>query len=209
MVNKIIVAVDTVILAIGDKGMEVFLIKIKNEPYEGCWALPGAVVQDTESLDDAAKRVIQQRVGDKRIHVKQLYSFGEVDRDVRGRSISVAYFALLSDKKLIKPMLNEQYSEMGWYGVDSLPKMAFDHADILKTARIKLTFMLDEVGVVSKLLPKKFTLSELQKVHEILSGKKIDKRNFVKKTKIDDEIVDTGEMKKGEAFRPAKLFRFR
>jgi len=207
--DRVVVAVDTIILAIGERGLEVLLIKIKYEPYEGCWALPGSVVGLSESLDGAAKRVATQRVGDGRLHLEQLYCFGDPKRDARSRSVSVAYFALLGGKTEIDPKLYELYSEMKWYSVNDLPKMAFDHKEIVRVARGKLAPKLDEVEVIKMLLPKKFTLGELQKVHEILSGKQIDKRNFIKKVKNEGEVVATNDRRTGVAHRPAKLFRFK
>jgi len=206
--DKIVVAVDTIILVIGKNGLEVLLVQLKNKPYEKKWALPGAVVLVNENLDDAAKRVLKQRVGDDNLHVEQLYCFGDVDRDIRGRSISVAYFALLNNKSKIESKLSDNYLSIGWFEVNKLPEMAFDHKKIIKTAVEKLAYKLDETKIIKTLLPKKFTLSELQRVHEVLSGKSIDKRNFVKKIKSSGDVVVTSEVKTGGAFRPAKLFKF-
>lgn len=207
--NKIVVAVDTIILAIGKGGLEVLLTQFKYEPYEGLWALPGAVVGVDESLEETAKRILAKRVGDSRLHLEQLYCFGNPDRDARGRSISVAYFALLGDKEKVNNHLTKQYLDMKWFDTKHLPVMAFDHRKIIGVAVEKLAYKLDEIEIIRPLLPTKFTLSELQRVYEILSGKKIDKRNFIKKVKNDETVVLTTEMKTGGAYRPAKLFRFR
>jgi len=207
--DKIVVAVDTIILAIGQSGLEVMLVQLKNKPYEKMWALPGAVVGVFESLEETAKRILVKRVGDSRLHLEQLYCFGNPNRDARGRSISVAYFVLLSNKEKVNSHLTEQYLDMKWFNVNNLPEMAFDHREIVKVAMEKLAYKLDEIEIIRPLLPTKFTLSELQRVYEILSGKKIDKRNFIKKVKNDEMVVPTMEMKTGEAYRPAKLFRFK
>jgi len=207
--NKIVVAVDTIILAIGKGGLEVLLTQFKYEPYEGRWALPGAVVGVDESLEETAKRILVKRVGDSRLHLEQLYCFGNPDRDARGRSISVAYFALLSEKEKVNNHLTGQYLDMKWFDTKHLPDMAFDHRKIIGVAVEKLAYKLDEIEIIRPLLPTKFTLSELQRVYEILSGKKIDKRNFIKKVKNDETVVLTTEMKTGGAYRPAKLFKFR
>ena len=150
--DKIVVAVDTIILAIGEKGLEVLLVKINYDPYKDCWALPGSVVKVDEGLDEAARRIATQRVGDGRLHLEQLYCFGDPKRDARGRSVSVAYFALLGGKAEIDPKLYELYSEMKWSPVNDLPTMAFDHREIVRVAREKLAYKLDEVEVVKTLL---------------------------------------------------------
>lgn len=206
--DKIVVAVDIVILAIGLDKLEVLLVELKNKPYDNMWALPGAVVGVNESLDDTAKRVLNDRVGDNKTQVEQLYCFGDVDRDIRGRSISVAYLALLSSREKIESRLSDNYLDIKWFEVDKLPEMAFDHKKIIKTTSEKLAYKLDEINIIRPLLPQKFTLSELQKVHEILLGKKIDKRNFVKKIKSSGMVLETKEKRVGGAFRPATLYQF-
>lgn len=207
--NKIIVAVDTIILAIGEKGLDVLLTKIKNGPYGNRWAIPGSVVQIDESLDETAKRVLVSRVGNDNLHLEQLYTFGDPKRDIRGRSISVAYFSLLSNQTEVEPKLVEVYADVSWFSVDKLPEMAFDHEKVVKLAKDKLAYKLDEPEIIKRLLPVKFTLAELKRVHEILSEKTIDKRNFVKKVKNDGDVVVTKDVRSGGAHRPAKLFRFR
>lgn len=207
--DKIVVAVDTIILAIGKTGLEVLLVLLKNKPYEKMWALPGSVVGISESLDEAALRVVKSRVGKGKLHLEQMYCFGEIGRDIRGRSVSVVYFALLSDRGKITSKLSDNYLDINWFAVDKLPQMAFDHKNIIGVAREKLAYKLDEIKIIKTLLPSRFTLRELQKVHEVLLNKKIDKRNFIKKIKNDDMVVATGKMKTGGAHRPAKLFRFK
>lgn len=202
------VAVDTIILTKGNKGLEVVLIKIKPEPYKDKWAVPGSLVRLEESLDDAAKRIIKERVSNDKIHMEQIYAFGDVNRDIRGRSISVAYFALLNDKSEIKTKLTEIYSDIGWYPVNKLPKMAFDHKEMIKVARNKLSAMADMTETLKPLLPEKFTLSELKTVYEMVKGNKVDRRNFIKKVKAEGKLKATNQYKKGLS-RPAKLYSFK
>lgn len=207
--NKMVVAVDVVVLVIGERGLEVLLVKIKTGPYAGYWALPGGVVGEEEGLDGAAKRILLDRVAKQRLHLEQLYCFGEPDRDMRGRSISVAYFAVLSEKDKINPKLAEHYAEVGWWPVGRLPLMAFDHKEIVGVTKRKLAFKLDEPEVVRRFLPGEFTLAELKRVYEVLLGRDLDKRNFIRKVMMDEEVVATGEVRSGGAHRPARLFRFK
>lgn len=202
------VAVDTIILTPGEKVLEVILIRIKPEPYKDHWAVPGSLVRLDESLDDAAKRIIRERVSNDHIHMEQIYAFGDVNRDIRGRSVSVTYFALLNSKSDIKTKLSEIYSDIGWYPINKLPQMAFDHKEMIAFARKKLAAMADMTETLQPLLDEKFTLSELTAVYEMVKGKKTDRRNYIKKVKAEGKLKETGELKKGSS-RPAKLYRFK
>ncbi len=207
--DKIVVAVDVIVLTVSENGLEVLLVKIKTGPYAEAWALPGGVIRKEEGLDEAAKRILLERVTKQRLHLEQLYCFGDPNRDMRGRSVSVAYLAVLSEKHKINPKLAEYYTEVGWWSVGKLPIMAFDHREMVGVAKKKLAFKLDEPEIIRRLLPEKFTLSQLKRVYEVLLGRQLDKRNFVKKVKADGQVTETGEMKTGEAYRPARLFRFK
>lgn len=124
-------------------------------------------------------------------------------------AIPSGHFALLSDRGKIVSKLSENYLDISWFSTDKLPQMAFDHKNIIKVTREKLAYKLDEINVIKTLLPAKFTLTELQRVFEVLLNKKIDKRNFIKKIKNEGNVVATKEIKTGGAYRPAKLFRFK
>ena len=200
------VTVDVIIFTIIDSDLKVLLVKRKNPPFEGRWAIPGGFVRFDENLEDAAKRELSEETNVKNIYLEQLYTFGEVARDPRGRVITVAYFALASAKDMQIQAASDA-SDVKWHSVYSLPELAFDHATILDYALQRLRYKLEYSTVCFQLLPKKFTLTELQSAYEIIFNKKLDKRNFRKKILSLDIISQSGETTEG-AHRPAKLYSF-
>jgi len=201
------VAVDAVLFTIHKEQLKVLLMKLNQGPYQGKWALPGGLVQIDESLDEAAKRVLFQKANIGDIHLEQLYSFGDPKRDVRGRSVSVAYFALVPNPRNfeLKTLYN---NEIAWQDVNNLPPMAFDHKEIIEYAQKRLEAKIEYTNIAYSLLPKEFTLTDLQKVYEVILGREVDKRNFRKRILSLGLVEETGKTIKGEPHRPAKLYRF-
>jgi 8-oxo-dGTP diphosphatase len=199
------VTVDIVIFTIQDGVLKVLLVKRRIPPFIGQFALPGGFVHEDEDLDQAALRELQEETGVSDVYLEQLYSFGEPDRDPRGRIITVAYFALISaDRKL---QAGGDIAEARWYSTDHLPPLAFDHATILNYAMERLRNKLEYTTVGFQLLPEKFTLTELQEVYEAILGKKLDKRNFRRKMSILKILKPLPEYRRGGQ-RPAQLYRF-
>jgi len=202
-----LVAVDTVILAVIENKLNVLLIKIKYGPFVGKWGVPGGRVRIDETLDEAAKRELYEKTGMKDVYLEQLYSFGELKRDPQTRIVSVAYFALVNNKN-IKLKSTNKYEGIGWFPVDKLGKLAYDHNEIVNYALLRLKYKLEYTNVVYSLLPEKFTLSQLQKVYEIVLGEKLDKRNFRKKIFSLNLIKEAGR-ETGVPHRPSKLYSFK
>jgi 8-oxo-dGTP diphosphatase len=202
------VAVDTVLFCIDQKKLKVLLIKINQGPYAGKWALPGGLVQLNETLDEAAKRVLFQKTNIGDIHLEQLYSFGDLTRDSRGRIVSVAYFALVPDSQTYSLKTMDYYDQISWKEIDLLPALAFDHKKIIEYALERLQSKLEYTNIVYSLLPKQFTLTQLQFVYEIITGQPVDKRNFRKKIIGLNLVKSTGKVQKYEAHRPAELYQF-
>lgn len=200
------VTVDVIIFTIIDSDLKVLLVKRKNPPFEGRWAIPGGFVRFDENLEDAAKRELSEETNVKNIYLEQLYTFGETGRDPRGRVITVAYFALAGAKDMQISAATD-VSEVKWHSVYSLPELAFDHAIILDYALQRLRYKLEYSTVCFQLLPKKFTLTELQRAYEIIFNKKLDKRNFRKKILSLGIITESGKTA-GTAHRPAALYSF-
>ena len=204
-----VIAVDVVGFAIKENQLHILLIKNKNKPFEGLWALPGGLVQTKESLDEAVWRHLKNKTGLKEAYVEQLYSFGSIDRDPLGRVVSVAHLALVNNIKLKTELkTTDNYSAIGWFAVDKLPKTAYDHKEIIKCALERLRGKLSYTNIVYGLLPKKFTLGEMQAVYEIILSKKLDKRNFRKKILGLKILCKTGELRTGGTNRPAVLYEF-
>jgi 8-oxo-dGTP diphosphatase len=199
--------VDCVVFGFDDGELKVLLIERALEPFKGRWALPGGFVRVNETVDEAARRELEEETGLKGVFLEQLYTFGVVDRDPRERVVSVAYYALvkLSDHraKAATDAANAQ-----WFPVAHVPKLAFDHADILATglARLKGKVRYQPIGF--ELLPPKFTLSQLQHLYEAVLETELDKRNFRKKVLSFGLLVPLQETQMTGRHRPAQLFRF-
>ena len=199
--------VDVIIFTLGEDALQVLLVKRKNAPFKDMWAIPGGFVHIEESLEDAAMRELEEETGVRDVYLEQLYTFGDPDRDPRGRVVTVAYFALVP-AHAVQPHAGHDAAEARWWPYSNLPSLAFDHAEILAYALQRLQYKLEYSAVGFELLPPDFTLSELQAAYEIILGEELDKRNFRRKILNADVIEETGEYQTGEG-RPAKLYRFR
>ncbi len=202
------VTVDLVIFTIAEDDLKVLLIRRGQEPFKGRWALPGGFVEIGESLEHAAARELKEEVGVTNVYLEQLYTFGEPKRDPRGRVISVSYFALV-DAERQRIVAASDAAEARWHSVFDPPKLAFDHQKILDYAVWRLRNKIEWTTVGYELLPKKFTLSELQRVYEIILQRPVDKRNFRKKILAQGQIVELNETRSDVAHRPARLYSFR
>lgn len=201
------VAVDTLIFSVIKGKLRVLLIQIATGPYAKKWALPGGLVMMNESLEEAAERVLSEKAGVDGIYLEQLATFGDPERDMRVRSVAVAYSALVNSDEFA-PKTNEYYSDIAWHDVDHLPLLAFDHREIIAYGRRRLENKLGYSNIAYALLPKEFTLSELQSVYEIILGRTIDKRNFRKKISDIKLVRETGKVRRDGPSRPAKLYAF-
>jgi 8-oxo-dGTP diphosphatase len=199
--------VDCVVFGFDGGDLKVLLIQRALEPFKGRWALPGGFVRVDETLDDAARRELEEETGLKNVFLEQLYSFGEVDRDPRERVVSVAYYALvkLSDHRA---RAATDAANARWFPLSKIPKLAFDHASILGAARHRLTGKVRYQPIGFELLPPKFTLSQLQGLYESVLETKLDKRNFRKKVLGFGLLLPLNETQMTGRHRPAQLFRF-
>ncbi len=201
------VTVDIIIFRLNDNDLKVLLVKRSIEPFKGIWAIPGGFVRIGESLEDAAKRELKEETGVEDVYLEQLYTFGELNRDPRGRVITVAYFALVNSDKM-KLKAETDASEAKWFSLSNLPKLAFDHTQILRYAIKRLRWKFEYTTVAFSLLPKKFTLTQLQRIYEIVFNRKFDKRNFRKKI-LSLNILSKEEKKKNVSNRPPHLYSLR
>jgi len=203
------VTVDIVIFTIKDNDLKILLVKRGIEPFKNMWAIPGGFVRIEESLEEAAKRELEEKTSVRADYLEQLYTFGEVNRDPRGRVITVAYFALIKSEKISKLKATADVIEAKWFSAFKLPKLAFDHEKILEYAIKRLRWKFEYTTVVFSLLPEKFSLTELQKIYEIIFDKKFDKRNFRKKILSLNIIEKTKERQKNVSNRPPQLYKFK
>ena len=183
------------------------LIQRALEPFMGKWALPGGFVRLAETLEEAARRELEEETGLSNIFLEQLYSFSAVNRDPRERVVSVAYYALVNLRDHDVHAASDA-SDAAWFGVHDVPSLAFDHADILQTALDRLRGKLRYQPIGFELLPKKFTLSQLQRLYELVLERELDKRNFRKRVLAMDLLVELDEVEQGVSHRAARLYRF-
>ena len=200
------VTTDIVIFTIRQSELKVLLIKRALEPFQGCWALPGGFVEMDENLEQGARRELEEETGVTGVYLEQLYTFGQPDRDPRERVITVAYYALIpSDKIELRAATDAE--GVGWFGIEEVPNLAFDHPTILHMAKQRLVAKLDYSTIAFQFMPVEFTLSELQQVHETILSEPIDKRNFRKRILALNVIEETSKEKREGPHRPAKLYR--
>ncbi len=206
--QNIKVAVDAAILTIREDELCVLLIQMKKAPFEAQWALPGGLIEEDETTETAAQRILKESTGLTQVYLEQLMTFDEPDRDPAGRVISVAHVALVPDEK-VSLTTNEKYMDVRWWPVSKLPPLAYDHKQVVKITVERIKTKIQYTNIVWSLLPKEFTLTELQRVYEIILGETLDKRNFRKRIAELHMIKATGKKRYGQAHRPAALYRFK
>ncbi|MBI2104794.1 MAG: NUDIX hydrolase [Candidatus Omnitrophica bacterium] len=201
------IAVDVVLFTIQDGTLKALLVKRQRPPYRGAWALPGGMVGPEESVDAAILRELQEETAIGNIYLEQLYTFGEPDRDPRGRVISVAYYALVNWQQF-QLKARQRVSEADWFPVKRLPLLAFDHRRIVDYALERLRNKINYTTIGFQLLPRQFTLTELQGAYEVILGQRLDKRNFRRKMLQLGILRGTREFKANGRQRPARLYTF-
>ena len=201
------IAVDVVLLTIQGGTLKLLLVKRQRPPFRGAWALPGGIVGREESVDAAALRALQEETQVGNIYLEQLYTFGEPTRDPRGRIITVAYYALVNGQQC---QLHTQAprGQATWCAVKRLPALAFDHRRIVDYAVERLRSKINYTTVGFQLLPRAFTLTELQGAYEVILGQRLDKRNFRRKMLQLGILKSTRQFKANGRQRPAQLFTF-
>ena len=201
------VAADVIIFTLIEDTLQVLLVRRKNPPYQGTWAIPGGFVGIEEAIEDAALRELEEETGVRDVYLEQLYTFGDPHRDPRGRVISVAYLALVR-APACQPLAGDDAAEARWWPAYDLPALAFDHGTVLAYALGRLRYKLEYTAVGFELLPEVFTLRELRCAYESILGETLDKRNFRRKVLGAGAIEETGELRVMHG-RPARLHRFR
>jgi len=194
-------------LDLDEETLKVMLVERGLKPFAGRWALPGGFVQSGETLEQAALRELREETGIADLFLEQLYTFGDPGRDPRGWVVSVAYYALVApEQHSLTAATDARRAE--WFPVAALPALAFDHAEILRVALARLRGKLIYAPIGFELLPRKFTIKQLQKLYEIVLDRQLDNRNFRKKIFGMDVLHELNETQQGVPHRAARLYKF-
>jgi 8-oxo-dGTP diphosphatase len=201
------VTTDCVIFGFDKEELKVLLIERDIEPYKACWALPGGFLDMDEEAEACARRKLKEETALENLYMEQLYTFSSVDRDPRYRVISIAYYALvkLSD---YHAQAGTDTSKAQWFPLQEVPKLAFDHTDILEIARQRLKGKIKYQPIGFELLPEKFTFPELHQLYETVLQTPLDRRNFRKKMLSFNLLTDLNIFATGAPNRSAKLYSF-
>jgi 8-oxo-dGTP diphosphatase len=200
-----ILTVDLVLFKIVDGTLRVLLLKRPKAPFKNMMALPGGYNPAGETTREALRRIIEAKVGvniENLDYVEQLRAFDTVGRDPRGHAVSVVYLAAADEK------LARVGAGAGFYDVDNLPELAYDHAKIIELGRRRMVDMLDHTTVAGAFLPEIFTMGELRAVYAAVTGEAVDKRNFQKAIIRRNVLTPTGNKRPTPGSRPALTYRF-
>jgi len=203
---KAAISVDCVIFGYNEKELSVLQIECNMPPHEAKMSLIGDLVKSYETVDEAANRILEKITGLSDLYLEQVQTFSDPNRHPLGRVISVAYYSLIKTDKY--ELIDKEHKHLRWVPITSTEEMAFDHQQIMNLCYNRLKKRLRERPVGFSLLPKKFTLIQLQRLYEIILGIELDKRNFRRKLKATGLLKDLGEVQQDVSHRPAKLYTF-
>ena len=193
-----------------EKGIiKVLLIKRKNNPYKDMWALTGGALYNNEDIDSGLKREIKEKTGIENIKFDMFNVYGRIDRSPVMRMVAIGYIGVIDSNRVSFLKETLKTSNADWFNIDNIPKLAYDHNEILDDALGVLKKKIYETDILKNLFNDEFTLPELQKVYETILGTKLDRRNFRKKLINDGIIIDTNKTVVFEGKKPAKLYRFK
>ena len=205
-----LVSVDIAIFSVIDDKLNVLTVKRAQYPRKGKWALPGGFIDLSadKTIDDAAHRKLAEKTGVTKAHLEQVISVGNNTRDPRGWSVTIAYMALVS-VDAVDLRKDDSSEEVAWTPVDQLKKnndLAFDHNQILESCHKRLKDKVRYTSLPVNLLPPDFTLTELQKIFEVILAKSVEKKSFRRRI-LDAQILEETGNFRGGGTRPAKLYR--
>ncbi|HJX72224.1 MAG TPA: NUDIX domain-containing protein [Bacteroidales bacterium] len=204
--HKHLIAIDCIIFGFDEGELKILLHRRKFEPEKGKWSLMGGFLQPDEGIDNAARRILQGCSGLSNLFMEQLLTFGEIDRDPGERVVSVAYFALIRIEDYNKELNLETTAQ--WWPISKKPVLIFDHDEMVERALERLQIRSKNRPIGFELLPRKFTVPQLQSLYEAINRRMLDKRNFRKKILSMNLIRKLDEKEKKTSKKGAFLYRF-
>ncbi len=204
--ERLLLAVDCIVFGFDGEFLKILLIKRGFEPERGKWSLVGGFLQTDEVLEDAATRILSRYTGLSDIYMEQVATFSKIDRDPEERIVSTAYYALIDINKHSQK-LSKQFSAQ-WFNIEDFPALIFDHGEMVTAALKRLRTKAQTEPVGFELLPKKFTMRQLQTLYEAIWNVTLDKRNFSSKIRSFNFLEKLNEKDKSTSRKGAFLFRF-
>jgi 8-oxo-dGTP diphosphatase len=203
--TKMLLAVDCIIFGFDGENLKILLIKRGFEPEKDKWSLMGGFIQANESLDEAANKILLQLTGLNGVYLEQLHAFGDPSRDPDERIISIAYFALIDIHKYETQLSDRYHAE--WFLVNEMPALIFDHSQMVEIAKQKIRYKAALHPLLFELLPRKFTIPQLQSLYEGVYNTKIDNRNFIRKLTSTGLLIKLEEKDKSNSKKGAFYFK--
>ena len=194
------------ILTIIDGEFKILLMRKKTEPYKGYWVLPSELLDKETSLEDAVDNCVTSKLGLRKMEFEQSRAFSALDRNPSKRVIGISFVSIVDSRTVETLEISES---LDWFAIDKLPKLGYDHSDIIMESVEMIKNKLRESTTLKKLFPSDFTLPEIQKMYEQVLDHDLDRRNFRKKFLNAELIEETGDKSIGNNGRPAKLYRFK
>ncbi len=202
--TRILVAVDCIIFGFDGIDYKLLLIQRGFAPEKEKWSLMGGFLKKHESLDEAANRILQDLTGLENVYMEQMHVFSDPNREIVERTVAVTYVALIDIQKYIQQINNRFHAR--WFTMKELPKLIFDHQDMVDMAKARLRYKAALHPILFELLPERFTLPHLQAMYESLYETKIDKRNFTRKVLSTDMLVKETEKDKSNSKKGAYYY---
>lgn len=207
--NSVLIEVLINIFTVEKGNLKILLSRKTTEPYKGYWELPNKILNKEETLEEKKEIILEETLGTKNVYTEQNHTFSKLDRNPNGRVLATSYIGLIDSKTIEIKNKKEDNKEYEWFTINELPKLAYDHKEVIEKATELLKTKLININILKKLFPSDFTLPELQGIYENILNKKLDRRNFRKKFINLGLIEDTGYKSEGRSGRPAKLYRFK
>ena len=205
---KVAMATSVIVFGFDGENLKVLLGKKSGNPFEGAWIVPSSVVNVDEDTTDVARRLLKKITGTDSWHLEKLNGFADLYRNPQGRVINMAYYCTVRlDSSLEDRLKKEKYS---WYNLNEIPSLAFDHNEILEYARERLKRRVKRRPIGFSLLPKEFTMHNIQRLYECALSKNFDKRNFRRKVLKSNLLIEMDKKTRSSirAKRPSKLYKF-